>query len=122
MLLTQAPTSGIHHCGVLDSSLADPRARHLSLDFADNPRGCATASSPSPSSASEDSDHSVRTETSACTSAPGNAAKFCIIDSTLREGEQFATAYFDTDRKVRIARVLDEFGVEYVRAQIPDAL
>jgi len=35
-----------------------------------------------------------------------------IIESTLREGEQFANAFFDSDQKVEIARLLDGFGVE----------
>lgn len=39
---------------------------------------------------------------------------FKIIDSTLREGEQFATAYFSTAQKLKIAQALDEIGVEYV--------
>ena len=48
-------------------------------------------------------------------SSLGNLVNFKIIDSTLREGEQFATAYFDTAQKVEIAKALDEIGVEYVR-------
>jgi homocitrate synthase len=37
-----------------------------------------------------------------------------IIDSTLREGEQFARASFRTEDKVEIARALDAFGVDYI--------
>jgi homocitrate synthase len=44
-----------------------------------------------------------------------NLSNFSIIDSTLREGEQFATAHFNTEQKLQIARALDDFGVEYVR-------
>lgn len=33
-------------------------------------------------------------------------------ESTLREGEQFANAYFDTEAKIKIARALDDFGVD----------
>jgi homocitrate synthase len=33
-------------------------------------------------------------------------------ESTLREGEQFANAYFDLDAKIKIAKALDEFGVD----------
>jgi homocitrate synthase len=44
----------------------------------------------------------------------GNLSNFKIIDSTLREGEQFATAFFDTAQKIKIAKALDDFGVEYV--------
>lgn len=51
-------------------------------------------------------------------SSSSNLVKFSIIDSTLREGEQFATAYFDTAQKVQIAQALDDFGVDYVRLPI----
>ena len=37
---------------------------------------------------------------------------FSIIESTLREGEQFSTATFDMEQKLRIAHILDEFGIE----------
>jgi homocitrate synthase len=45
--------------------------------------------------------------------------RFSIIDSTLREGEQFVNAFFTTEEKVRIARLLDEFGVEYLELTSP---
>lgn len=48
-----------------------------------------------------------------------NLANFSIIDTTLREGEQFATAHFDTETKIKIAQALDEFGVEYVSCRVP---
>jgi homocitrate synthase len=41
-----------------------------------------------------------------------NVSRFKIIESTLREGEQFANAYFDLEAKINIARALDEFGVD----------
>ena len=44
-----------------------------------------------------------------------------IIDSTLREGEQFANAFFSTADKVEIARLLDAFGVEYIELTSPCA-
>lgn len=43
-----------------------------------------------------------------------NVSSFKIIESTLREGEQFANAFFDTEKKIEIAKALDEFGVDYV--------
>jgi isocitrate/isopropylmalate dehydrogenase len=39
---------------------------------------------------------------------------FSIIESTLREGEQFVGANSTTDQKVRIAETLDRFSVEPV--------
>ena len=47
--------------------------------------------------------------------------RFAIIDSTLREGEQFSNAHFTTAEKVQIARLLDEFGVEYIELTSPVA-
>jgi hypothetical protein len=43
-----------------------------------------------------------------------NVSNFKIIESTLREGEQFANAFFDTAKKIEIAKALDDFGVDYV--------
>jgi len=47
--------------------------------------------------------------------------EFSIIDSTLREGEQFANAHYTPDQKIQIARALDEFGVEYIELTSPVA-
>ncbi len=47
--------------------------------------------------------------------------QFSIIESTLREGEQFANAFFRTEEKLEIARMLDEFGVEYLELTSPAA-
>ena len=44
-----------------------------------------------------------------------------IIDTTLREGEQFARASFKTDDKIEIARALDAFGVDYIEMTSPVA-
>ncbi len=44
---------------------------------------------------------------------------FSIIESTLREGEQFVNAFFTTDQKIEIARLLDAFGVEYLELTSP---
>ena len=47
--------------------------------------------------------------------------RFAIIDSTLREGEQFSAAHFTTEQKIQIARALDAFGVEYIELTSPVA-
>jgi homocitrate synthase len=47
--------------------------------------------------------------------------QFSIIESTLREGEQFANAFFSSDQKVEIAQLLDAFGVEYLELTSPAA-
>jgi homocitrate synthase len=44
-----------------------------------------------------------------------------LIDSTLREGEQFAKAAFRTEDKVEIARALDTLGVDYIELTSPAA-
>ena len=46
---------------------------------------------------------------------------FNIIESTLREGEQFAPAHFTPSQKIAIAEMLDEFGVEYLELTSPCA-
>lgn len=46
---------------------------------------------------------------------------FSIIESTLREGEQFANAFFTREKKIEIAKALDEFGVEYIELTSPAA-
>jgi homocitrate synthase len=46
---------------------------------------------------------------------------FRIIDSTLREGEQFALAHFTIEQKLAIAGALDRFGVDYMELTSPVA-
>jgi len=46
---------------------------------------------------------------------------FSIIESTLREGEQFSTATFTTAQKLEIAALLDDFGVEMIEMTSPCA-
>ncbi|KAI8882690.1 homocitrate synthase [Backusella circina FSU 941] len=50
-----------------------------------------------------------------------NVSRFQIIDTTLREGEQFANAFFDTAKKIEIARALDDLGVDYIELTSPAA-
>jgi len=50
-----------------------------------------------------------------------NVSRFQVIESTLREGEQFANAYFDLDKKIEIAKALDEFGADYIELTSPAA-
>ena len=46
---------------------------------------------------------------------------FAIIESTLREGEQFVGSDFSSDDKVEIAQALADFGVEYIELTSPCA-
>lgn len=46
-------------------------------------------------------------------------SEYHIIESTLREGEQFVNAFFTTEQKIEIARMLDAFGVEYIELTSP---
>lgn len=47
--------------------------------------------------------------------------QYAIIDSTLREGEQFARTNFSTGQKIEVALALDDFGVEYIELMSPAA-
>jgi homocitrate synthase len=47
--------------------------------------------------------------------------RFAIIESTLREGEQFDTATFTTSQKLEIASQLDAFGAEMIEMTSPCA-
>lgn len=47
--------------------------------------------------------------------------QFAIVESTLREGEQFCVANFSSDDRVEIAEALDNFGVEYIEVTSPCA-
>jgi homocitrate synthase len=47
--------------------------------------------------------------------------RVCIIESTLREGEQFVGANYTPDEKMEIARALDAFGVDYIELTSPSA-
>lgn len=44
-----------------------------------------------------------------------------ILDSTLREGEQFAGAYFTLEQRLKIVRLLDAIGVELIEVPSPIA-
>ncbi len=46
-------------------------------------------------------------------------SKFNVIESTLREGEQFEGCHFSLDDKIEIAAALDSFGVEYMELTTP---
>lgn len=47
--------------------------------------------------------------------------RFSLVETTLREGEQFATAHFTSEQRLTIARALDAFGVEYIELTSPAA-
>lgn len=47
--------------------------------------------------------------------------RFALVDTTLREGEQFATARFSGAQRLAIAEALDAFGVEYIELTSPAA-
>jgi homocitrate synthase len=47
--------------------------------------------------------------------------RYAIIESTLREGEQFSTATFTTAQKLEIIELLDAFGVEMIEMTSPMA-
>jgi homocitrate synthase len=71
--------------------------------------GIETRQNPHPSASRNPYGHNV-----GVTDFLSNVSRFQIIESTLREGEQFANAFFDTEKKIEIAKALDDFGVDYV--------
>lgn len=42
-----------------------------------------------------------------------------ILDSTLREGEQFASTYFSSEDRIALAKRLDAFGVDFIEVSSP---
>lgn len=44
-----------------------------------------------------------------------------LVETTLREGEQFVHAHFTSDQRKEIAQALDAFGVEYLELTSPAA-
>lgn len=47
--------------------------------------------------------------------------RFCLVDTTLREGEQFASTRFSSAQRLAIADALDALGVEYLELTSPAA-
>jgi homocitrate synthase len=47
--------------------------------------------------------------------------RFALVESTLREGEQFAMARFTSPQRMALAEALDAFGVEYLELTSPAA-
>ncbi|KAK5998289.1 Homocitrate synthase [Cladobotryum mycophilum] len=78
------------------------------------------AASPAPNAA-----HPVQNHNSA--SSPyqrvddylSNVSRYQIIESTLREGEQFSNSFFTTEMKCKIATMLSDFGVDYIELTSP---
>src|SRR5579862_8249949 len=42
-----------------------------------------------------------------------------IVDSTLREGEQFSGAFFTLEQRLQLARLLDAVGVPFIEVPSP---
>ncbi|MCL5094022.1 MAG: hypothetical protein M1355_02735 [Patescibacteria group bacterium] len=42
-----------------------------------------------------------------------------ILDTTLREGEQTTSVSFNTNQKIKIAKLLDQFGIDFIEAGHP---
>ncbi|NJM08809.1 homocitrate synthase [Candidatus Gracilibacteria bacterium] len=47
--------------------------------------------------------------------------RFALVETTLREGEQFAQARFGSEQRLAIAELLDAFGVEFIEMTSPAA-
>lgn len=48
-------------------------------------------------------------------------SSLAILDSTLREGEQFASAFFSLEQRLALAQLLDAFGVAFLEVPSPIA-
>ena len=46
-------------------------------------------------------------------------AKINIVDTTLRDGEQTAGVVFANPEKIRIAKMLNDIGIDQIEAGIP---
>ncbi|KAF4449248.1 homocitrate synthase [Fusarium albosuccineum] len=125
--VTDSSVSGRPQDTVLEATLTNPASEQLNftptpneLDD-DNARDVSSmCSSTVLSRGTDESDDGNQTDTTSMRSS-NNLSNFRIIDTTLREGEQFATAYFTTEQKIKIAKALDEFGVEYLELTSPAA-
>ncbi|PNY22169.1 Homocitrate synthase, mitochondrial [Tolypocladium capitatum] len=117
--------NGHNQGDVLDAPLMSPATDFFNWNMEHNEadQGPLTDVSPCSSVSRDIDDSDVGTTTSDATpmSSVVNLANFSIIDSTLREGEQFITAYFNIAQKIRIAQGLDDFGVDYIELTSPAA-
>ncbi|KAF7557652.1 hypothetical protein G7046_g6001 [Stylonectria norvegica] len=124
---TAGVTAGHLHGDILAASLKSHAAQISDQKFIENDNNTSPAfddgaagESSSADSESDYDDDGLNTEATSMHSS-GNLSDFAIIDSTLREGEQFATAHFNTAQKIQIAQALDDFGVEYIEVTSPAA-
>ncbi|RWA10451.1 hypothetical protein EKO27_g4641 [Xylaria grammica] len=106
--------------GIVEASLMSPAAAD---DYIPNetPLPCLPISNALHAGMGHPNDGNTNTSSIAAMCGSVNPAHFSIIDSTLREGEQFASAYFNTAQKLEIAQALDDFGVEYIELTSPAA-
>lgn len=51
--------------------------------------------------------------------SPPAAPALTLVDTTLREGEQFRRAYFTSEQRLALARLLDAFGVDVIEVPSP---
>ncbi|KAI1453725.1 homocitrate synthase [Annulohypoxylon moriforme] len=115
---------------LLEASMRDPVAdsfnqtndlpMHEEDDLQDGSLPCSSASSVFDNGDSDALAASNITSMYSSVHQP-NFNAFKIIDTTLREGEQFINSDFNTERKVKIARALDAFGVDYIELTSPVA-
>ncbi|KAM0421284.1 hypothetical protein ACHAPT_011006 [Fusarium lateritium] len=111
-----------HQGSVLEASLTSPDANNLNTTTTINDDD-DDDNDDTDSLADSISDFTDGGSSSGATSlrSSGNLTNFSIIDTTLREGEQFATAHFEIETKIKIAQALDDFGVEYIELTSPAA-
>ena len=106
------------HIGIENTLSNGSHSAHAS-----NGNGAASTSNGNAngSSSSTNAGYSTMPFSSRASDLLSNVSNFKIIESTLREGEQFATAFFDTETKIKIAKALDAFGVDCIELTSPAA-
>ncbi len=95
---------------------------HVAIDTsAPNTNGAANGANGALATADNGNVGSVQPFNTRYSDFLSNVSNFKIIESTLREGEQFANAFFDTETKIKIAKALDKFGVDCIELTSPAA-
>ncbi|KAI9154926.1 Homocitrate synthase [Paramyrothecium foliicola] len=117
---TTTPTTNLQDL-TLNTNANTESGQALEFAHDDDDASSVGTSSPCPSESTDDRDDGTVASGLTSMESSVNLPTWSIIDTTLREGEQFATSYFNTEMKMKIARALDDFGVEGIELTSPAA-